>query len=150
MSHFTTTRKGIVAHFSDVEKEFLSDVVPFLAGIGEEDDDPASTRLNVPVYLDNPESNQEWWRLMGPELGASRTADRELFSRVVGTDGYVMRDGEADAFLRVINEARLALGARMGLEIEEDHDLIPEEVRWPLDYLGWLQEELTAELSRHL
>ena len=57
---------------------------------------------------------------------------------------------EADAFLRVLNEGRLALGARFGLEVEEDHDRLPEEQRDIMDYLGWLLEDLTAELTRSL
>jgi hypothetical protein len=50
----------------------------------------------------------------------------------------------------VLNEGRLALGARFGLDVEEDHDRLPEEQRDILDYLGWLLEELTSELSRSL
>ena len=61
-----------------------------------------------------------------------------------------MSNEEADAFLRVLNEGRLALGARFGLEVEEDHDQLPEEQRDIMDYLGWLLEDLTSELSRSL
>jgi hypothetical protein len=151
MSHFKATRKGITASFTDEERLFLGDVLPMLAGIGATGDDPAATRLNVPVYLDDPSSNDEWWRLMGPELGEARKADRSVFARVVEAPGSVVLDeGEADAFLRVLNHARLVLGARLGIEVEEDHDRAPEEGRRALDYLGWIQEELTVELTRAL
>jgi hypothetical protein len=50
----------------------------------------------------------------------------------------------------VLNEGRLALGARFGLEVEEDHDRLPEDQREILDFLGWLLEDLTLELSRSL
>jgi hypothetical protein len=53
---------------------------------------------------------------------------------------------EADSILRVLNEARLALGARFGIDVESDHDDLPEESRQVMDYLGWIQEELTVEL----
>ncbi len=151
MSHFKATRKGITATFSDEEKTFLKDVLPLLAGIGEVGDDPAATRLKVPVYLDDPDSNDEWWRLMGHELDEARDADRDVFRKVVEDDTVtVLSDDEGDALLRVINEARLTLGARLGVEVEEDHDRIEEHGRQVLDYLGWVLEELTVELTRSL
>jgi len=151
MSHFKTTRRGIAATFSDEEKVFLKDVLPLLAGIGEVGDDPAATRLKVPVYLDDPDSNDEWWRLMGNDLDMARNADRDVFRRLVEDDAVtVLSDEEGDALLRVINEARLTLGARLGVEVEEDHERIEEHGRQVLDYLGWILEELTVELTRSL
>lgn len=151
MSHFTSAHKGIKTDFSSAERTFLRDVLPLLAGVGTVGEDPAATRLKVPVYLDNPEANEEWWRLMGRDLGEARRSDREVFERVVGSEAPVtLSDGEADAFLRVLNEARLILGARLGVEVEEDHDQLPEDQRQVLDYLGWILEELTDELSRSL
>lgn len=151
LSHFTSVRGGIKADFSSAEKAFLGDVLPLLAGVGSVGEDPAATRLNVPVYLDNPGASEEWWRLMGRDLSEARRTDREVFGRVVQSGSSVtLSDGEADAFLRVLNEARLILGARMGVEVEEDHDQLPEDQRQTLDYLGWILEELTDELSRSL
>ncbi len=139
------------AVFTEEERGFLADVVTMLTGVGTPGDDPAATRLNVPVYLNDPSSNEEWWRLMGPELGEARRADRRVFSRVVGSGSpVILGEGEADAFLRVLNEARLVLGARLGIEVEEDHERVPEDGRRVLDYLGWVQEELTEELTRSL
>jgi hypothetical protein len=57
---------------------------------------------------------------------------------------------EANAMLRVLNEGRLALGARLGIDVEADHDELPEHSRQVMDYLGWIQEELTVELMRRL
>jgi hypothetical protein len=151
MSHFKATRRGIVATFSDEEKIFLMDVLPLLAGIGEVGDDPAATRLKVPVYLDDPEASDEWWRLMGNDLELAREADRDVFRKLVEEDGAtILSDEEGDALLRVINEARLTLGARLGVDVEEDHDRIDEHGRQVLDYLGWILEELTVELTRSL
>jgi len=70
MSHFKATRKGIETNFSAEEQIFLSDVLPLLAGVGVVGEDPAATRLNVPVYLNDPAANEEWWRLMGEDLRA--------------------------------------------------------------------------------
>lgn len=148
---FKSTRGGIDVDLTEDEKVFLSGLLDLLAGIPAAADEPASRRLRVPVYLDDPESNDEWWRLMEGELNAARNADRRAFQQVLDDRGQRhMSIDEADAFLRVLNEGRLALGARFGLEVEEDHDGLPEEQRDIMDYLGWLLEDLTSELSRSL
>jgi hypothetical protein len=148
---FKSTRGGIDVDLTDDEKVFLTGLLDLLAGIPAAADEPASRRLRVPVYLDDPESNEEWWRLMEGELSAARNADRRVFQQVLDEGGRrQMSNDEADAFLRVLNEGRLALGARFGLEVEDDHDQLPEEQRDIMDYLGWLLEDLTSELSRSL
>jgi Domain of unknown function (DUF2017) len=152
MRRFKSSRDGgIDVDLTEDEKAFLSGVLDLLAGIPAAGDEPASRRLRVPVYLDDPESNEEWWRLMEGELHAARNADRRVFEHVLTENGrHHLSYEEADAFLRVLNEGRLALGARFGLEVEEDHDRLPEEQRDIMDYLGWLLEDLTAELTRSL
>jgi Domain of unknown function (DUF2017) len=148
---FKSTRGGIEVDLTEDEKVFLSGLLDLLAGIPAAADEPASRRLRVPVYLDDPEANEEWWRLMEGELAASRNSDRRVFQHVLSERGRrQLSNEEADAFLRVLNEGRLALGARFGLEVEEDHDELPEEQRDIMDYLGWLLEDLTSELSRSL
>ena len=88
---------------------------------------------------------------MGEELSIARAADRNVYRRVMETDGRLeLTTDEADAFLRVLNEGRLALGARFGLEVEADHDRLPEEQRQALDYLGWVLEEMTVALTAAL
>lgn len=150
MSHFSHRRGQISVSFTEAEKLFLGDVLPFLAGIGEPGSDPAADRLEVPVYLDDPESSQEWWRLMGADLRAGKQADRSVFERMVGGESTVLDVDEANAVLRVLNETRLALGARLGIDVEDDHETVPDEGRQTLDYLGWIQEELTVELTKTL
>jgi len=151
MTHFKKVRKGIKATFSPAERVFLSDVLPLLAEVGQEADDPAASRLHVPVYLDDPEANDEWWRLMGKELDDARREDRAVYRKVIAADdGIVLDDEQANAFLRVLNEGRLVLGARMGVEVESDHYELSEHARQVLDYLGWVLEELTEILSRSL
>ncbi|MGH3650601.1 MAG: DUF2017 family protein, partial [Acidimicrobiia bacterium] len=133
------------------ERVFLGDVLPLLAGIGAPGADPAADRLNVPVYLNDPDANEEWWRLMGQDLNEARRSDRAVFHNMLSSDEPITVDHEqADAILRVLNEARLALGARLGIDVEADHDDLGEDSRQVMDYLGWIQEELTAELMKAL
>jgi hypothetical protein len=151
MSHFRTVRGGIRVELSPEERVFLADVLPLLADIGARGSDPAADRLHIPVYLDDPESNEEWWRLMGQDLEAARRGDRAIFQRAVSSKEQVTLDvEEANSMLRVLNEARLALGARLGIDVESDHDDLSEDSRQVMDYLGWVQEELTIELMRAL
>jgi hypothetical protein len=151
MSQFKATRRGIRVLLGPEERMFLGDILPMLAGIGAAGSDPAADRLHVPVYLDDPGANSEWWRLMGEDLEATRRSDRAVLQRVLDEYGNLTLDeAEADALLRVINEARLVLGARLGIEVESDHDDLPEDSRQVLDYLGWLLEELTVALSESL
>jgi len=148
---FRITDGGIAVEMSPEERMFLGDVLPLLAGIGARGSDPAADRLMVPVYLNDPDANEEWWRLMGQDLDAARQADRAVFSKMVTGEAPVVLDlEEADAVLRVLNEVRLALGARLGIEVAADHDELAEESRQVMDYLGWIQEELTVELTRAL
>jgi len=148
---FRSTAGGIAVEMSPEERMFLGDVLPLLAGIGAQGSDPAADRLTVPVYLNDPEANEEWWRLMGQDLDAARQADRAVFSKMVTGEAPVVLDlEEADAVLRVLNEVRLALGARLGIEVAADHEDLAEESRQVMDYLGWIQEDLTVELTRAL
>jgi len=151
MSRFQTVADGIRVELSPEERVFLGDVLPLLAGIGAPGADPAADRLNVPVYLNDPDANEEWWRLMGQDLNEARRTDRAVFHRMVSSDEPITVDPEqADAILRVLNEARLALGARLGIDVEADHDDLAEDSRQVMDYLGWIQEELTTELMKAL
>lgn len=151
MRLFRAKPDGIEVSLTPEVRMFLGDVLPMLAAIGDSKEDPAAERLHVPVYLDDTESNDEWWRLMGPDLDAARQADRRVFERAVAAEEPVtLSDDEADSVLRVLNESRLALGARMGVEVEEDYDELPDHSRTVLAYLGAILEELTEELSRRL
>jgi hypothetical protein len=66
-----------------------------------------------------------------------------LESAAAGTGASV---AEAEAFMRVLNEARLALAARLGVEEEGDMERLDEEDRSALDYLAGLQQLLVVAL----
>lgn len=151
MRLFRAVPDGIEVDLTPEIRMLLGDVLPMLARVGERPNDPAADRFQVPVYLDDSESNDEWWRLMGPDLDAARKADRNIFQKTIeAEEPTTLSNEEADAFLRVLNEARLALGARLGVEVEEDYEDLPEESRAVLGYLGMILEDLTDELSTGL
>ena len=86
---------------------------------------------------------------MGEELDQSRVADRSAFGLILeaASAGTVASIAEAEAFLRVLNEARLALGARLGVEVEADYEQLAEDDQAALDYLAGMQELLLVALS---
>lgn len=106
--------------------QFLLQFPDLLDQIEAGTDDPAAQRLHVPVYLDDPESNDEYWSLMGSELERSRDADRSAYREVLDAarGGTIASREEAYAMVRVLNESRLALAARFGIEIESDYETL--------------------------
>lgn len=150
------SRRGdgaIVVTLSPQEKVFLADVTLMLRDVESADsDDLAATRLHLPVYLDDEAATDEWWRLMGAELSSARASDRSLYDSVMSDGGeeLVLSIDEAEALLRVINEGRLVLASRLGIQVESDFDDLDEESRFGLDFLHWLVDDLTVELSKTL
>jgi len=128
---------------------FLSDIPELLATIGATDADPAADRLEVPVYLDDTEANDDWWRWMGGELAESKAADRSAFTEILAGAhaGIDISELEAYAVLRVLTESRLVIAARAGLEIEADYETLDDHTLAVLNTLALLQEALIETLD---
>jgi len=129
--------------------DFLLQFPTLLDQIETGEDDPAAQRLHVPIYLDDAESNDEYWSLMGSELDRSREADRSAFREVLGAapDGTIASRQEAYAMVRVLNEARLALAARFGVETESDYETLEAPENDILQAVGELQMALLWALG---
>lgn len=140
---------GLHLQFPEWLATFLSDIPELLGTVGGVDDDPAADRLNVPVYLDDAEANDDWWRWMGSELDESKAADRSAFAEILtaATDGVDISRLEAFAMLRVLTEARLVIAARSGLEVEADYESLDDHTLAVLDTLAHLQESLIEALE---
>ena len=131
------------------------------AAAGEEDADPVLQRLFPRAYLDPTEekAEAEWQALVHGELIEGRHQAVSTVERTL--DGARARRGrleltlteeEAEAWLSVLNDARLALGTR--LDVTEDLDFsgldpddpetAPYAVYW---WLGLLEERLVEVLS---
>jgi hypothetical protein len=113
------------------------------AGNDNEGDRAVLSRLFPRAYLDPTEEDaeQEWQRLSNPDLVASRVAAvRDLVDSLPAAerrDGRV--EGKLDeeheaAWLGVLNDARLAVGTRLGITEDDDYT-----ARAPDDpsYLAW-------------
>jgi hypothetical protein len=124
--------------------------------------DPALERLFPRAYLDptEEEAEAEWQRLVHGDLMDGRRRALAAMEQGLARDPdprgrlvVTLTDEEAEAWLAVLNDARLTLGAR--LEVTEDFDLsgldptdpetAPYAVFW---WLGLLEERLVAVLAR--
>ena len=110
--------------------------------------DPAADRLALHAYEDDEDADAEFSRLLTSEVQHGRAADRSAFALTVeaGLDGVVLSTAEAEAWLRVLAEARLVQAARAelpgGTSSESDQALF--------DYLSWLQGSLVEILDEVL
>ena len=121
--------------------EFLLQFPELLDQVRPGNDDPAANRLHVPVYLDDPDANGEWWQFMGGELDESRRADRSAFREALqaSVKGTVVSRQEAYAMVRVLAESRLAVAARLGIEVEDDYERLGEHETMMLQALCEMQ-----------
>ena len=126
-----------------------------LASVGKEPGDPAVGRLSVAAYPDDGEAQSEYERLMNPELDRQRRMDRDAVTSVLkaAESGTVQLTApEAEALLMVLNEARLALGARLGI-VEDgwgSEEWVSDPAALLLRYLTGYQDDLVRALAERL
>jgi len=119
--------------------------------------DPALARLLPDAYRDDPEASGEFRRYTEQGLRSGKVAAaRTVLATLPPKGGRVRLSGpEAQAWLRALNDVRLALGVR--LEVTEDFDelvarMSPDDPRLAYadmyHWLGYLQETLVGALSR--
>ncbi len=148
MIPFLPVPDGILVTLTPDDLDLLNQLPEFLASLGSPEDDPGAARLRSPVYLDDDQASDEWWRLMAEEFEQSRAADRSAFAVILESagSGTVVSRPEAEAWLRVLNEARFALAARLGVEEEGDLELLDSDDQAALDYLAGMQQLLVVAL----
>lgn len=117
--------------------------------LDDEPGDPSLQRLFPPAYDDDADE-RAYRDLMGSELLNGRREALEVLARTAKQKR--LSADEADAWLRALNDLRLALGTR--LDVQEDtllDELRPDDPRAHglavYGYLSWIQEQLVAALS---
>ena len=160
---FARRRGGRVdATFEPGELDLLVGLPEQLRALyGSDENDPARTRLFPRAYLDPTEeqAEQEWQELVHPELLADRL---EALQRLAATldgaeparrDRVVVHVGPDDvpAWLSVLNDARLALGARLGVTDDTDvTEVSPDDPNGAViaayTWLTYLEGELVEAL----
>ena len=152
---------GVRMQLRDEEVDLLRRLRDELASVLVEGDrDDAVTRRFFPAAVtDDDEADDELRRLMHDDLLQSRlTALDELLgyldraTRVRRRQVVDLVEGEPVLVLGVLNDMRLALGARVGFDLLEGRDaLASDDPRLPtlavMDYLAMWQEQLLAVLD---
>ena len=115
--------------------------------MGADDGDPASARLTYDARPDDADASRQFRDLTAADLDEARRSDREAFLRTV--DSLVITDDEAEAWMRVIGDARLALAARIGITEDGWEAGVgpgqPPELLL-VSYLGGIQDALVRVL----
>ncbi|MCZ7526094.1 MAG: DUF2017 domain-containing protein [Acidimicrobiia bacterium] len=156
---FRRSRHGVAVSLAPDEARVLRDLPTELRRLLESGlaaGDSALDRLFPRAYLDptEEEAEAEWQRFAHPELLAGRMAALDLLTagldgaRKVGGRTETLLDEEATAaWLGVLNDLRLALGARLGVTEDTDLEALdPGDPAVPaLSLYGWLTE-LQGEL----
>jgi hypothetical protein len=122
----------------------------------ETPDDPVLARLLPDGYRDDPEASQEFRKYTESGLrSAKHQAAQELLDTLPEAGGKVqLTHDQAQAWLKALNDVRLALGVRLGVteEFEEQWGrLAADDPQWAAyevyAWLGAVQESLVQALA---
>jgi hypothetical protein len=152
---------GQLVEFVTPEDDPSTDPLARLVGIDpevERPDDPALARLFPDAYPDDEEAADEFRRFTERSLRETKLANAavvlDCLARADGESKVVLTDDEARAWLGTLNDLRLTLGSRLGIE-EDSHEFfaaLPEDhpafaVFHVYDWLTFLQETLVQALT---
>lgn len=123
-------------------------------------DDPALERLLPDAHRDDPELAAEFRRLTETGLRGRKRAGARRTAELLRADDPVLAPDDVPALLKALTDLRLVLGARLGLETDEDAELLHRRLAaataadepWAaagalFGVLGWWQESLIDALG---
>jgi hypothetical protein len=161
----------VVELLRDRNGEKTSDPDPLMGELGftgpaQAPEDPVLRRLLPDAYRDNPDDAAEFRRFTESALTSAKVGNAERLIESLESAGFdpageneqpveVELDADtAQAWLRSLNDIRLSLAIRLGIENEEDAVLLGKsgeqaEVAMSelYDWLGYVQETLVQALS---
>ncbi|MEZ0073993.1 DUF2017 domain-containing protein [Planotetraspora sp. GP83] len=169
---FRSTRKGVSVHLDAGEVSILRSLVSQILGLVEPgatgDDpleralgigspeppsDPVLARLFPPAYGDDDKAAGEFRRYTEATLRDAKRADATTLLETAEPGKLELSPEQGQAWLRAINDVRLALGVRLDVteEIHEEIASMPEDdPRYPAlvtyDWLTYLQDTLVRAL----
>jgi uncharacterized protein DUF2017 len=178
MSGFRATSGGVTARFARPEAAIIRDLVgqvvelvvadmpapdadELAAMVGLSDstevpEDPVLARLLPDGYRDDPDAAQEFRRFTESGLRSAKVESAQTLLQTLPASGGKVRLSaeQAEAWLRSLNDVRLALGVRLGVTDDFDGlsgELGDDDPRFAYiqvyQWLAFLQESLVAALS---
>ena len=140
----------------DLEADDLAAMVGMSDDDAEVPDDPVLARLLPDAYRDDADAAHEFRRFTESSLRSAKVeCARTLLDTLPAGGGRVRLSPEqAEAWLRSLNDVRLALGVRLGVTDDFDaldEDVKPEDPRYAYvqvyQWLAYIQGSLVAALS---
>lgn len=178
MSGFRATSGGVTARFARPEAAIIRDLVgqvvelvvadmpapdadelAAMVGLSESaevPDDPVLARLLPDGYRDDPDAAEEFRRFTESGLRSAKVESAQMLLQTLPAGGGRVRLSaeQGEAWLRSLNDVRLALGVRLGVTDGFDglgEDLEDDDPRFAYiqvyQWLAFLQESLVAALS---
>jgi len=136
----------------------LEEMAAMLAAAGpvSPPEDPVLARLLPDAYRDDPEAAGEFRRYTEQDLRSGKVAAAQTVLATLPAEGGQVRLGpeDAQAWLRAINDVRLAIGTALG--ITEDYQDELQQASWAdprsaylevYHWLGYIQDSLVRALS---
>jgi Domain of unknown function (DUF2017) len=156
MARLETDSSGVVlnleSHEAVVVEQLLDDMIEFISH--ENSDDDVEKRL-FPDAFDDEDEAQKFKEMVGSELRAEKLKALELMRAgiVAGGGRTTLSPADVEAWLRGLNDLRLAIGTRLDVTEEKMADIPDEDdpASVPLGlvhWLGWLQEMMIDSLTR--
>jgi len=140
---FTRSGDMVQVHLSRSEISVLEDLPELVAGEGD-----VGGRLAYTAHPGDAEAEARYLDLIGDDLDRLRAADRKAFAGGLGATSITLE--VAEAWMRVVGEARIVLASRLGIT-EDGWEEEAERTRDPemalLGYLGYLQDALVGALE---
>jgi hypothetical protein len=122
-------------------------------GAAEKPSDPVLARLFPSAYADDDKAASEFRRYTEATLRDGKRADAEIVLETAEPGRVELTGEQAEAWLRALNDVRLALGVRLEVteEIHEElADMREDDPRYPAyvtyDWLTYLQDTLVRAL----
>ncbi|GII61665.1 hypothetical protein Skr01_17500 [Sphaerisporangium krabiense] len=122
-------------------------------GAAEEPSDPVLARLFPSAYADDEKAAAEFRRYTEATLREGKRADAETLLETAEQGEVRLTQEQGQAWLRALNDVRLALGVRLEVteEIHEElADMAEDDPRYPAyvtyDWLTYLQDTLVRAL----
>ena len=150
MSRFAAAGDGIAVRLGAAEVAILARLPSLLGSVGADASDPAVARLHPSAYPESESDSTELIRLTEQDLAVQRRADLDVFTRALqdAADGVEISRDDAEAWLRVLESARIVLAARRGLF--DLSDLSEASIADPdvalVSLMGMYQQELAEAL----
>jgi hypothetical protein len=133
---------------SSQERHLLRSIPDQLRALVDRADDPAGDpvieRLFPAAHPDHPALDAEYRALVQDQLVGERRSAIETLEATI--DATRLDEEQLTAWLKALNDARLALGVR--LDVAEDMETHPEQEAFAVyQYLGWLVAQIVEALE---